>query len=288
MAKSILCAPQDLSPCTGISFDHRSRCMEMIVTAASKQTACPICEHVPGAYRRKLDEKYSVLKCPDCGLEYVYPMPDEEELRDFYSNYRDIRAHREVVEQNSRLHLELLKKYGWGEQEPTLDFGCGPGAFVRIAKDACFGVELLAGSRDRIVSNLHELPERLWSFVTLWGVLEHLADPVNTLRKLSGLQAPGGILALTTVDAEGPIPYHYKPPEHLTYWTRAALGILAEKCGYQVLDVHPYQMVQFSKVYLDRLLARTPEQYRDKIRASLPELITVPTNEFRAVLRRKE
>ncbi len=253
---------------------------------ASKHTACPVCERAPGAYRRKLDENYSVCKCPDCGLEYVDPMPGEKELRDFYSDYLDVRAQREVVEKNSRLHLELLERYGWNKAQPTLDFGCGQGVFVRIAGDECYGVEFQARAGDRIVSSLDELPGRHWPFVTLWGVLEHLANPREILCRLSQVQPPGGILALSTVDAEGQIPYHYKPPEHLTYWTRAALGVLAEKCGYQILDVHPYHMVQFSSVYLDRLLARTPAQYRDKIHATLPRLINVPTNEFRAVLKK--
>lgn len=114
-------------------------------------------------------------------------------------------------------------------------------------------------------------------------MLEHLNDPLGTLRMLVPMLNNGGRLVITTVDAEGIIPYYSKPVEHLTYWTRKSFQLLFEQCGLRAMHSEPYTMVQASDVYLDRLLSRTPEQYRPCFAAtldSLPDRVEVPTNEI--------
>jgi SAM-dependent methyltransferase len=171
-----------------------------------------------------------------------------------------------------------------------LDFGCGNGEFVEEAGPRAFGLELSTKpNKKRIYCELMEIPVSSYDFVTLWGVLEHLNDPLTTLRSLCAKLRPQGYLVMTTVDAEGHIPYYYKPPEHLTYWTRGALNVLAEDIGIEICQVFSYEMLQLSSVYLDRLLSRTPVQYRNLIISqarNLPRVITVPTNELMVVARR--
>jgi hypothetical protein len=100
--------------------------------------------------------------------------------------------------------------------------------------------------------------------------------------ELSEYKKPNGIIAITTVDAEGVIPYYYKPVEHLTYWTKNSFENLFEKAGIKLIEYKPYKMLQRSDVYVERLLSRTPNQYKrafDFVISSLPEYIEVPTNE---------
>jgi len=97
---------------------------------------------------------------------------------------------------------------------------------------------------------------------------------------------PGGIIALTTVDAEGMIPYYYKPPEHLTYWTRSAFDILAKENKLEIVEYHTYYMYQKGSIYLQRLLSRTPVEYVGHIVNNLPDVIYVPTNEVFVVLKK--
>lgn len=247
---------------------------------------CPVCECRSGTYSVAVGN-FQVTKCPDCGLEYTTPNPTDEELGQFYGDYADIRANPEIVAINANRNLELLRAYGLNEKSRILDFGCGNGEFVEIAGDCCFGVELSSREKGtRIFDDINALPFERYDFITLWGVLEHLNDPMGTIQKLMEKLQPHGHLVITTINAEGAIPYYYKPPEHLTYWTGKSMCYLMEQNGLEIKVLQPYEMCQFSEVYLDRLLSRTPEKYREPIASNLtnlPRIIIVPTNEFLVV-----
>lgn len=255
-------------------------------TVSFDTVRCPVCSSRSGTYSISVGS-YNVIKCPNCGLEYTSPNPSDNELCSFYNNYIDIRANPEITTLNAKRNLDLLRAYGLKEQSTILDFGCGNGEFVEVAGSRCFGVDWSTEkNRARIANDINTLPIDKYDFITMWGVLEHLNDPVQILKKLTERLREGGRVALTTVNAEGLIPYYYKPPEHLTYWTAKAIRCLFEKNGFLIKDIHSYEMYQFSKIYLDRLLSRTPDEYRHHIAASytlLPNIVKVPTNEFLVV-----
>lgn len=248
---------------------------------------CYACGTRAGGHRRELAGGFSVATCPECGLEFVLPVPDEGMLERFYEGYTDPRADPRIVGLNARDHLDVLARHGWTPASRMLDFGSGQGIFVREAGAMCFGVELLAASQPRVVRGLDEV-DGVFDFVTMWGVLEHLPRPVDTVSTLARRLCGGGCLALTTVDAEGEIPYQHKPPEHLTYWTHDALSVLARRAGLEILEVEPYVMRQLGSVYLERLLARTPPEYAAILarQGVLPDVVVVPTNEVRVIMRR--
>lgn len=243
---------------------------------------CPVCARRGGDYSI-LVGSYRVLKCADCGLEHTLPVPTNDELERFYSTYADIRANPEIVKLNAKRNYECLTRYGINQSSYILDFGCGNGEFVEISGNRCFGIELSGRKHGgRVFDDLSKLPIDRFDCITLWGVLEHLNNVVPTIEDLKQRLKTGGYLAITTVDAEGPIPYYFKPPEHLTYWTRKAFSRLLEDRGFQIESVNPYEMCQLSEVYLDRLLSRTPKEYAQKLLTThkqLPRIVTVPTNE---------
>jgi len=89
------------------------------------------------------------------------------------------------------------------------------------------------------------------------------------------------------VDAEGVIPYYDKPPEHLSYWTRAAFDVLSEGCGLEVVEYEPYWMFQLGEIYTQRLLSRIPEEYHESfLGGDIPSVVFVPTNEIRIIMRK--
>jgi SAM-dependent methyltransferase len=259
------------------------------MTHGSVYSSCPVCGSKPGSYSITV-EVYSVIKCPNCGLEYTLPSPTDEDLNNFYGSYVNCRANPEIVQINAKRNLGLLGKYGLDESSSIMDFGAGNGEFVEIGGPNCFGVELSSRKKGvRIFDNLDDLPVPQFDFITLWGVLEHLNNIMFSMEKLKDRLRVGGYMVITTVDAESLIPYYYKPPEHLTYWTSKSLQILLEKNELEILEIGPYEMLQLSEVYLDRLLSRTPEKYREPVSSNcegLPEIVTVPTNEVFVVAKR--
>lgn len=249
---------------------------------------CPVCKNEAGDYNIPA-QTYCIYKCSNCGLEYTHPIPTDSQLKTFYDNYFDIRADTTIVNLNASNNLKKLEDYGITKESKILDFGCGKGEFVNLAGENCYGLELGEVNIENIYNNLNDLPVKEFDCITLWGVLEHINDIRGIMGDLEKYLKEGGIFVITTVDAEGSIPYYYKPPEHLTYWTKKSLNILAELINCKIEDISPYTMHQFSKIYLDRLLSRTPKPYSETIQkevSTLPEIVEVPTNEFFAVLRK--
>ena len=249
------------------------------------QGNCLVCSTPNGAYFVPINE-FKIYKCSNCGLEHTYPIPSTAQLKAFYSTYSDIRAATDVVRINAKNNLELLATYGYTKQKLLLDFGTGNGEFVDIGGENCFGVDFKHTNTPRIYPHLSLLPSQKYDVITLWGVLEHLANPIDTLMDLRKFIKPDGLIVLTTVNAEGVIPYYFKPVEHLTYWTKLSFEYLFNKTGIKLIEYKPYAMKQRSDIYVQRLISRTPMEHQpafNKAIGALPKYINVPTNEILVV-----
>lgn len=253
-----------------------------------QKISCPVCFYLSGSYFVPAGE-FKIFKCANCGLEHTNPQPSESQLREFYSTYSDIRASSDVVRKNAVRNINSLKSFGYDSSKTILDFGTGAGDFVDIAGDHCFGIDFNRVKKERCFASLSELPLTSFDFVTLWGVLEHLPDPLKTFSEVLNVLGPSGFVIITTVNAEGLIPYYYKPVEHLTYWTKPAISVLFEKLGLELIVYKPYEMIQRADVYIDRVLSRMPIDYRSsfsEVASALPKYINVPTNEVYVVGKR--
>ena len=99
---------------------------------------------------------------------------------------------------------------------------------------------------------------RLFDAVALWDVLEHLVDPVDSLRRMAALLRPGGVLALTTVNIGGLGAKFFGPRwpwlmrMHLHYFTRESLAELVRREGFEVLEVTTQPKVLKVGYTLDR------------------------------------
>jgi SAM-dependent methyltransferase len=128
-----------------------------------------------------------------------------------------------------------------------LDYGCGTGGLVAFLQS--HGVPHAVGTEQG--DSLTRLVERgvpvlgpdeldrahgRFDVVTAIEVIEHVLDPVAELRRIQALLRPGGLLFLTTGNAE---PYakrllswHYLRPEvHISLFQPASLGLALERAG---------------------------------------------------------
>lgn len=219
-----------------------------------------------------------ICKCFNCGLEFFSPMLTEKELSSYFSNYYDIRAKDEVVEKNARRNMEALEKYGLTKEHTLLDFGCGKNTFVKL------GISSLWKGYDKYAPvDRYMVPYfnyQSWDFITMWGVLAHLPNPVETLRSLSKCMEIGGKLAFTEISLEAEIPCRYRY-EHITYWTRLAIENLFRLVGLKIIEYRPYKMIQDIEVYMSIILRTVPESFRNKIQYdTAPKYVEIPTNEM--------
>lgn len=114
------------------------------------------------------------------------------------------RAERALAAKADRYKLDLvLRVAGRGR---LLEIGPGGGAFLELAKDAGFDIEVIEqdqaccrfvedvlGARTYCSADPASVIRRAgpWDVITLWHSLEHLSDPGDVLAAAAGALAPG-------------------------------------------------------------------------------------------------
>jgi len=133
----------------------------------------------------------------------------------------------------------------------VLEVGCGAGALLRRLRDLGWTVEgqdvdpnAASIADNDIVVHLGDLralalPSESYDAVVMNHVIEHVHYPVALLRECHRLAKPGGILVITTPNAES---YGHRifrdawrglePPRHLHLFTSKSLEFIASKSGW--------------------------------------------------------
>jgi SAM-dependent methyltransferase len=134
-------------------------------------------------------------------------------------------------------------------QTRWLDYGCGTGGLVSFLQGR--GIQACGFEqgwweprlRERGVPTIaeNEFGENAGRFdvVTAIEVIEHTIDPVGALRQMRALLKPGGLLFMTTGNAE-PFSerlasWRYMTPEvHISFFEPATLALALERAGFGV------------------------------------------------------
>ena len=114
----------------------------------------------------------------------------------------------------------------------------------------------------------------------MFGIIEHLVNPVVTLSELAMQLKPNGYIVSMIIVNDSGIPYRYKPIEHLTYWTRKSIELLYEKCDLEMVAYKPLDMYETVNNFVDKLSRRLDKDIKDKVflYSNLDDIIKVPTN----------
>lgn len=206
-------------------------------------------------------------RCRECGLEFIFPEPDDKETYAIYDkNYYQpwgLESGENITERMKhdtfRDKLDLIEGFSKTGGK-ILDIGCATGFFLDVAKERgwdVYGVELseyssgIAGKRlggERIVTGSLEqaaYDDRMFDVVAMTDLIEHVKDSRLLVGEVARILKPGGIIAVTTPDPAslscrmlGRHWPHYKP-EHLRYFTADSLELLLEPYGFKTLYKKP-------------------------------------------------
>jgi len=203
-------------------------------------------------------------RCPTCGLVQMNPLPAPggapgEDYAGFdLENYRKFMAEFRIPQYER--DLAFLRKHAPGDR--LLDIGCGMGEFLDVAARGGFRAFGLEPSRTaaEIARRRHpvvrgelgnvEFKAGAFDAATAWSVLEHVPAPADFLRKVRGLLAPGGCLALRVPDVRGLLPALSLAAYRLSF-KRVDLPL---RILYQ-LDWHYKHLYGFDRRTIARLLA---------------------------------
>ena len=224
---------------------------------------CPIC-HSQTARLAFEKEGFRHYACRECQAIYLFPVPDENELSDYYvAKEAETRSSQcwEREEHDYR-HYEAIWDAALSDIErragrgPLLDVGCGGGQFLAFAKRRGWseleGIEYAPGAaevaRARSGAEVHSvdflssgLAGDRYAGVTMWNVIEHAPSPRAFVGEVQRLLRPGGVYVAdcpnrfgVTMRFIGEDAYVVKPPEHLTYFSHRSLRHLLETSGLVV------------------------------------------------------
>lgn len=208
----------------------------------------------------------SMSCCSGCDLVWhTNPKVNSEYYREEY-NPRVGQKEKARIS-NARERWSILKKY-ISKRERVYDVGCGDGAFLKILKEVgvdgigiepnsaaveavrAQGLEVYQGEVDDI---LNIAGNKKVAMVTMFHVLEHLSDPLESLRVIRDILPEGGYLFMETPDwfsyslmASG---YRHEliNKEHLFYYSFRNLEYLLERTGFKLIgrgrrDFNSWQM----------------------------------------------
>jgi len=213
--------------------------------------ACPACR---SSRRKHLGSKndYSMAQCLKCCVVFLNARAGEDAVTELYDHYYE-RARFELppaaaasLERLARSSEPYRKANRW------LDVGYGEGGLLNIAQHhgwSCYGTELspqaLGYGQERgwTVTNIEDdprFPNGGFDVVTMIEFLKHAPAPEQFLRAAARWLRPGGLLYITTPNAEslnrrllGLQWSVFSPPEHVTMWTGFGLRLALTRTGFE-------------------------------------------------------
>ncbi|MBU0682409.1 MAG: class I SAM-dependent methyltransferase [Proteobacteria bacterium] len=201
---------------------------------------------------------YPYYRCHACGLLSLWPQPTATDLHDHYQEYLPL-SPKEVADWGFEMapviesSADFLGRH-FPEPGRLLDIGCGYGFFLEAMSERNWqveGIELskpaaeIARAKGRgtihscAVEEVKDLG--LFDVITMFYVIEHVADPLQTLKSIRALLKPGGVLVLRYPNTSPLLKFSgslarslglMQAPSHLFDFSGDSMEILLKKAGY--------------------------------------------------------
>jgi SAM-dependent methyltransferase len=222
---------------------------------------CPLCDCQK--VKRIIDQKtWEIWQCQICNNAWTAPPPSEisYDQVDFHAETVNNKQHERLTSiedlpyewRNSiRMQLQLLSRY-LKPGAKILEIGCGEGLLAQELIKSGFqfqGIEpsIAAVKRAKekgvnVVQGYFPNPEIQGEFdaIVMSHVLEHIADPLLTLKQVADI-CPQGKLLLIQTHYKGLVPtlgkhkWNWMPEQHYWHFTPQGLINLGLKLGPQIV-----------------------------------------------------
>ncbi|HXK35915.1 MAG: Methyltransferase type 12 [Parcubacteria group bacterium GW2011_GWA1_47_10] len=263
-------------------------------------------------------QNYQLFECKQCGL--VSPnidlaKVDGQELyddpvcvADTKREVLDTYEYRKKTYAPERLKY-LLEKTGLRPRSlRLLDIGCGPGYFLSHLKDqnirakglelADFLIKICQAKGLQVEkADLDKEPDRAYNAITMFDVLEHIANPLPFMRNVHKKLRPGGYV-LAYIPNIHSLAFHLmrdqqntlQPFQHLCFYDPASLSHLAKKTGFKIHSLDYYGLDLMDYFYMKE--ASDPIGYHRRLSEIIPWLQAIVdkqklSNHMRVVFKKK-
>lgn len=207
----------------------------------------------------------ALRSCKKCSVVHQVVKMSEQQYFDFYKNeyHGDfqtkigLKEYKERYDHDKHIAQMRFEKYDFHipARGKLLDIGASNGAFVDYARNDlhydAYGVDftehewIYQGPLDTV-----NFPTEYFDVITMHDVLEHLIDPVATLKEVKRILKPGGKLIVDFPDYHKPEGrHHWRPIQHLWYFDKDQLVNLLWESGFNTTDIEypiPSKFVTYS------------------------------------------
>ncbi|NJK52376.1 MAG: class I SAM-dependent methyltransferase [Leptolyngbyaceae cyanobacterium SU_3_3] len=186
-----------------------------------------------------------ILRCQNCGFGFGYPFVGGDE--EFYSILHEQHGYPGWRWDYDIALQKAVQIKGKGR---ILDIGAGTGQFLNSLGSEwdCYAIEGSETTRQKLKqSGIQVFPElatavqtkaKTFSIITLFQVLEHIADFQQILSQCHELLEPGGIIVVTVPNFETLVIQEAvtgcpdMPPNHINKWTEKSLTHALQDSGF--------------------------------------------------------
>jgi 2-polyprenyl-3-methyl-5-hydroxy-6-metoxy-1,4-benzoquinol methylase len=223
---------------------------------------CIFCK--PSTFRHSIFQKRTMrVELCDCGFVYNNRQPKQEVLDDFYKKsdamktWSDLKTSpSQEKRQAEKFHLAV--SFLRGAVESVCDIGCGTGYFLSKLPDTIerVGVDTHKESLDHAKKNgidTYQMGIDEWfakckkdgkkfDAVTLWGVLEHVKNPIEVLENCHSILNRDGYIITCVPNVDSAVVRRFWKetftfqPVHLWYFNHGTLLRAYEKAGFKYCD----------------------------------------------------
>lgn len=203
-----------------------------------------------------------------CGYLFDNPRPSFESIVQYYSRSTKYDIYLRRGTSNTRLWKRRLAKVrNYRKSGRLLDIGAGIGDFLSLARDffEIAGTEVsdsaISIAKEKYYINLvhgqieNDTFEQKFDIVTMFHVLEHVPNPLTTIRSCNSIMTDGGILVIAVPnDIEWLGPHLIRILKKFGYYkARGKLGLPKLVLDGTIREIH---VSHFTAAVLEKFLIR--------------------------------
>ena len=257
---------------------------------------------------------FNVVQCKGCDLVYLNPRLNGTELAELYNLSQGSNVERISISQKDLGHdaykinkfqiaISLLKRHKRDIQN-VFDLGCSTGIFLgMIAKEgwAPYGSDvnrnlveknqMSYGDQVKLqAGNRIDFPGQYFDVVTLFDSIEHMPNPISTLKEVARVVKDDGLVVISTPNVNGLFPRltfyllckpfgaweHPTPPGHVFQFSKKTLRKTLEKAGFEWGDSRnfevfkPYTMGELENSMINVLRKNNINTTKDLVQDTRP------------------